>query len=435
MHLFRDLRDREKAKHPIHVGMVGAGFLGAGVIRQLVHSPGIRPSIVANRTLEKAAEALKRSGVDSRKIRHCEDAFSAERAIRRNEYVISSNLHLPSQIPLIEAVVETTGNLLVGSQIAFEALEARKHFVAANPETQATVGAILQQKAREAGVIYSDIDGDQPGILKKLYDYVEGIGFTPMVAGNCKGVMKRYATPETQAAYCREYPIKPWIATAAADGTKLSIEMCLVANSTEMLPAQTGMTGVQTTLETLVEDFHRAGLFDKGPLVEYTLGIPVGVFVIGYHADPWIREEMNYLKMGSGPYYLFFSPHVLCQFDIVPSVAEAVLYHHAVIAPKESPMTEVVTVAKRDLSKDRLLDGIGGFDCYGLLASRAEAQEHGWLPIGLAEFMRLRHKISKDEPIRMEDVEFVEENQVISLRRKQEELYPPKRTTFSLCTP
>jgi len=423
MHLFRDLSEREKSKRPILVGVIGCGFFGAGVVRQLVWTPGVKPAVIANRTVEKAVTALKKSGVSEDSIRICKDAKGTESALEEGLYAVTSDLNIPSQIKSIEVITETTGNIVAGVEAALNAIEAKKHFVAANPEAQATVGAILKRKADQAGVIYSDMDGDQPGILQKLYDHVEGIGFQPVVAGNCKGVMKRYATPETQKAYCLANQIQPWIATAAADGTKLNIEMCIVANANGMRTARRGMTGVQTCLETLMEDFASRGLLERGKIVEYTLGIPTGVFVIGYHAHPWIHAEMRYFKMGDGPYYLFFHPHVLCQFEAVPSIAQAVLYRSAVIAPRGMPSTDVVTFAKRDLKQGERIDGIGGFDCYGLLVNTEDTEKYKCLPVGLAEFFRLKRGILKDQPIGWNDVEKEEENVLTRLWDEQAELF------------
>lgn len=424
MHLFRDLRQREKTGNPILAGIIGCGFFGAGVLRQLVRTPGIRPAVIANRTPEKVVDALRNAGVAGTDIRVCQSPVEVQRAIARGIYAVTGDLDLPVQIPELEVIAETTGNILVGAHAACDAIAARKHFVAANPETQSTVGSLLRRRADEAGVIYSDMDGDQPGILKKLYDYVQGVGLRPVVAGNCKGVMKRYATPETQAAYCRQYGIKPWIATAAADGTKLNVEMCLVANATGLAPVTCGMVGVQTTLETLLHDFSVAGLLERDSgCVEYTLGIPVGVFVIGHSDDPWISVDMNYLKMGRGPHYLFFYPHVLCQFDAVPSLAEAVLYQHAVITPEGPPTCEVATFAKRELPAGTKLDGIGGFDCSGQIVTRRELTENDLLPVGMAEFARLRRDVSQQDPIRLSDIEWTEDNLLLALRSEQDRLF------------
>jgi predicted homoserine dehydrogenase-like protein len=317
--------------------------------------------------------------------------------------------------------MEATGDVLVGAEVAFDALKSGKHLVAANPETQATIGPILKRIANESGVIYSDVDGDQPGIIKNLYDYSTSLGLAPLVAGNCKGVLKRYATPETQTPFAMEHGLKPWIASAAADGTKLNIEMAVVANATGMLPYSNGMVGPQTSLDTLLADFDRLGLLSAGPIVEYTLGIPNGTFVIVRDDDPEVQRDFAYLKMGDGPYYVLYRPHVLIHYEAPLSAAEAALYRTATITPNDDPpVADVAAFAKRPLNAGQRLDGIGGADSYGLIVRTGEVE---LLPIGLSSFARLTRDIAKDEPIPLDAVEFEDDNLVLDLRRQQDSLY------------
>ena len=423
MSIFVDLRRRQRAGDPIRVAVVGTGFFGGGLVRRMARMPGFKPIVAANRTLDRAVAALRAAGVDGSGIRVCDDPETARASLDDGLYVATSRLDLPAQIEAVDVIMEATGDVLVGAEIALAAIRGGKHIVAANPETQATVGPILKLMADEAGVIYSDVDGDQPGILKNLYDYCVGLGLEPIVAGNCKGVLKRYATPETQTAFAEANGLKPWIASAAADGTKLNIEMAVVANATGMLPAVRGMVGPQTTLEGVVADFERLGLFERGPIVEYTLGIPNGVFVVVRSDDPEVRREFRYLKLGDGPHYLLYRPHVLVHYEAPLSAAEAVLYGAATIAPDGPPVAEVVTVAKRDLTAGRRLDGIGGFDCYGLIARADEARAEGLVPIGLAGDARLTRDVAKDEPITRDAVVFEEENLVLDLRRQQDDRF------------
>jgi predicted homoserine dehydrogenase-like protein len=420
MHIFVDLQRREAAAGPVRVAVIGTGFFGSGLIRRLATIRGLTPAVAANRTLERAVAALEAAGIDRARIRICDDPDLAQRALEDGLHVATSRLDLPACIPAVDVVMECTGDVLVGAEVALTAIRGGKHIVAANPETQATVGPILKRMADAAGVVYSDVDGDQPGILKNLYDYCAGLGFTPVVAGNCKGVLKRYATPETQTAFAEAHGIKPWIACAAADGTKLSVEMAIVANATGMPPAMQGMAGIETTLETALADLDRHGLLSRGPIVEYTLGIPSGVFLVARSEDPAVAYDFRYLKMGDGPNYLFYRPYVLVYYEAPLSAAEAALYGTATITPAGAPVADVATFAKRDLRAGRRLDGIGGFDCYGLIVGAEEAHAARMLPIGLAGFTRLTRDIGRDEPITYDAVEFEESNAVIDLRRQQD---------------
>jgi hypothetical protein len=110
--------------------------------------------------------------------------------------------------------------------------------------------------------------------------------------------------------------------------------MAVVANAGGMPPAARGMSGVRTTLEAALDDFARLGLLERGPIVEYTLGIPNGVFVIFRSDDPLTQRDLRYLKLGDGPYYLLHRPFVLIHYEAPLSAAEAVLYRHATGAPR-----------------------------------------------------------------------------------------------------
>jgi predicted homoserine dehydrogenase-like protein len=323
-------------------------------------------------------------------------------------------------VPLVDVILEATGTLSVGTELALASIEGKKPIVEANPEVQTTIGFLLQRLAQEAGVVYSDIDGDQPGIIMNLYNYAKGLGLEPRVAGNCKGVMKRYATPAGQEAFARNAGISPWIATAAADGTKLALEMAIVANATGMGLARSGMAGPETKLETLLSDFQRLGLLDAGPIVEFTLGIPSGVFLIARSTDTQVRSEFRYLKMGDGPDYLFYRPYVLCQFEAPLSAAEAVLYGTATIAPSGVPKVDVATHAKRDLRAGEALEGIGGEKHYGLAMDAVDLRREGALPVGIVEHARLRRDVSKDGMIRRDDVELDDGALIVRMRARQD---------------
>jgi predicted homoserine dehydrogenase-like protein len=70
-------------------------------------------------------------------------------------------------------------------------------------------------------------------------------------------------------------------------------------------------------------------------------------------------------KLGDGPLYCFYTPYHLCHFELPTTVARAVLFSDAAIAPLGGPRVEVITTAKTDLEEGQRLDGIGGYMTYG----------------------------------------------------------------------
>ena len=83
----------------------------------------------------------------------------------------------------------------------------------------ATVGPILKQKADAAGTVYTNADGDQPGVLMRLIEYCRGCGFAVRCAVNCKGFMNIRATPDS---------IKEW---AIKQNTSLIIFLLAVSSA------------------------------------------------------------------------------------------------------------------------------------------------------------------------------------------------------------
>ena len=200
-----------------------------------------------------------------------------------------------------------------------------------------------------------------------LSRYVRAIGLEPVLAGNLKGLLDPYRTPETQREFAAAVGQKERMVTSFADGTKLSLEATITANALGFGVARRGMTGHRCEH---VND--AAGFFDpqellRGGIVDFVLGAQPGsgAFVVGYRDDPGRQRYLSYFKLGDGPLYTFYQPWHLPNFDVPLTVARAVLFHDAAVTPVGAPRCEVVTIAKRDLPEGAALDGMGGFDCYG----------------------------------------------------------------------
>ena len=182
-----------------------------------------------------------------------------------------------------------------------------------NAELDGTLGPILKVYADKAGVVVSNADGDQPGVIMNLYRYVKTIGFKPVLAGNMKGLQDAYRTPKTQAAFAAQHNQKTHAVTSFADGSKISMEMAVVANATGFKVGKRGMYGPPCSrVEDAVDLFDKKELLNGG-LVDYVLGaLPGGgVFVIAHCDDPVQIPYMYYYKMGEGPFYVFYTPYHL----------------------------------------------------------------------------------------------------------------------------
>ena len=76
-----------------------------------------------------------------------------------------------------------------------------KDVVLMNAELDGTIGPILQTYADQHGVILTGCEGDEPGVQMNLYRWVKGLGLTPRLMGNVKGLQDPYRNPTTQQGF------------------------------------------------------------------------------------------------------------------------------------------------------------------------------------------------------------------------------------------
>jgi predicted homoserine dehydrogenase-like protein len=434
MHLFRELGRRQQFGRVIKVAVSGIGSMGRGISLQLEAMPGLKPSILVNRTIEKAVEAWVLSGVPRDEIVISDDPRLLEIAVEQGLACVCRDPDSALAVSEIEVFVEATGTVGPAARAVLGAISARKHVVVMNAELDATVGCYLAERARQQGVVYTYADGDQPGVLMRLLEWVGLHGFEIVAAVNCKGFLDVRANPDSCVEWAQRMKTSPRMVCAFTDGTKMNLENAVVANASGLVPDVRGMHGVKTTQKEAVRDFGAA--ISRTGVVDYSLGgdFAGGVFVIG-RSDDWERvgHYFDYLKMGPGPDYLFFRPYHLCHLETPLSVAEAVLYREPTIAPRGAPVTDVVAVAKRGLESGEVLDGIGGYSVYGQIDTVERAK--GFLPIGLAEKSRLTRPVAEGEPVPLTAVEFPPGDYVLNLRQLQETLFSTFEPTHAYAGP
>ncbi|MBW4697976.1 MAG: Gfo/Idh/MocA family oxidoreductase [Aphanocapsa lilacina HA4352-LM1] len=401
------LQLRAERRQPVRVAMVGAGFMGAALAHQIINvMPGMELVAIANRRPEEAAMAYRQAGLEA--VVSVETLAQLEAAIARGQPAVSDDPFLLCAADQIDAILEVTGSVEYGAKVVLAACEHGKHIILMNAELDGTLGPILKVYADRAGVIYTACDGDQPGVQMNLYRFVRSMGLRPLVCGNVKGLHDPYRNPTTQEAFARRWGQKPHMVTSFADGSKIAFEQAIVANATGMRVARRGMLGYEHRghVDDLTRLFDVEQLQAWGGIVDYVVGTSPspGVFVLASCEDPRQRHMLNLYKLGEGPLYSYYTPYHLCHFEVPFSVARAVLFGDAVLAPLGAPVVEVVTTAKRDLQAGELLDGIGFYMTYGQCENAEVTARQRLLPMGLAEGCRLTRPIPKDQVLRYDDV-------------------------------
>ena len=200
-----------------------------------------------------------------------------------------------------------------------------------NVEADVTIGAYLSAKAEEAGVVYTLGAGDEPSSTMELVNFLRGLGYPIVAAGKGKNNAFRIdATPDAYVAEATRRNMNPRMLVEFVDGSKTMVEMVALANATGLVPDMPGMHGPSRAARLAAQDVLPArrrrppvaqgrGRFHRRP------GVAPGVFAVAEMRHPRLRERMNDLQLGEGPYYTFYRPYHLTSLEVPLSAAAAVL--------------------------------------------------------------------------------------------------------------
>jgi predicted homoserine dehydrogenase-like protein len=332
----------------------------------------------------------------------------------------------------VDVLIESTSSVAAAARAIDAALQTKVDVVLMNAEVDCLLGPSLHRTARESGAIITSDAGDQHGVLMRMIDEAQLWGFELVIAGNIKGFLDRRATAASLVEEARKRNLNPIMCAAYTDGTKLNIEMALVANATGLLPARRGMIGPEAAhVREVFDKFDLGALRDPG-VVDYILGADPGggVFVVGYCEQPLQRDYLSYYKMGAGPFYLFYRPYHLCHLESMYALGKVAIDRQPVFSPLERPVAEVIAIAKTNLSAGTVLDrAIGGSHLYGEIEQLTVAHSLGAVPICLLEVdepdqARLVRDVSMGAPILWEDIELPESDLVTAYRQQKQAVRP-----------
>jgi predicted homoserine dehydrogenase-like protein len=416
------LEARAKEGKPIKVAILGGGFMAQGLTNQIANSvPAMKMVAIYSRKPQKALHVLNYSGLEN--PIEAATQTQLDDAIRAGKPAFTQDAMLLARSEHVDLIVDTTGSVEFGAHVVLEAFKHGKDVVLLNAELDGTIGPILQTYADKHGVILSACDGDEPGLQMNLYRWVKGLGLTPRVVGNIKGLQDPYRNPSTQKGFAEKWGQNPVMVTSFADGSKISFEQAIVANATGMVVRSRGMSrGAEYKDDVMkigslydIEELRRLG-----GIVDYIVGTPfTKVYCLAEHPDPKQRHYLNLYKMGEGPLYSFFLPYHLVHFEVPNSVARVALLRDSVARPLGGPVVEVCAVAKRDLKAGEVLDDYGMYMTYGEAVNTDEMSIGRYLPEGLVEGCKLKRDIAKDAVLTYEDVELPQGRLADQLRAQQ----------------
>lgn len=383
----------------INVGLIGAGSMGRGLAMQIKATPGMRLQWVADTNEDAAAKAAAMGG-----------AQSGTDALRLLE------------TQSIDVMVEATNSIGSAADYCLAALEHGAHVVLMNAEVDLALAPLLHHEARAKNLCVTSDAGDQHGVLAGMITEADLMGFEIVQAGNIKGFLDRYATPQSIAYEAAKRRLSATQCCAYTDGTKLHIEMAVLANAFGYLPPSGGMTGPRATAVQQALGLFEFDSYGGVARIDYLLGAEPGggVYLVVKPKGELPAEQafyLDYYKLGQGPYYLLYRPYHLCHLE-TPKAILAAMSGRPLLGPGQSsyltsrkpssvsPTCDVYAYAKRDLQAGEVIShAIGSANCYGLV----EPLQSRRIPICLLESnAALQADASRDSPLTEEHVSLPE---------------------------
>lgn len=446
----------DKQGTPIGVSVIGAGAAGLPFVDQVEMAPGMHTLVVVDIEPERAAACLATAGIPEDRIAICDSVEEADRALAAGQRVATSKLSLSWAVRGVDVVVEATGNPDVYAISALNAIRAKKHYVTFNAEGDVAIGTILKTLADSAGVVYTGIHGDEPGIIKALYDEVSALGFTIVAAGRSDyaGGLPSWSR-ETVADFmkdCRFGATQQNLSMFASfcDGTKSNEELCQVANATGLAPDVRGMHGPIVPFDEytyrmpqVMDTKENGGILSRIGVVERVLPSDVPedntvwnfvvaratnqfhkVFIGNYAAGTLAHPRTVEVLETDHRNVLFYTPYHYVSAQAPISVAFAAVHRQASIAPLTDALTaDVLAIARKDLEVGTVLDEIGGVTTYGRIDRARVAKDGNLMPLALAQGATIVKPVAKGEAIPFDAVRLANEKApLVLLRRLQDNL-------------
>jgi len=443
MNLGALLQRREAENRPVTVALIGAGKYGAMFLAQARTTAGMHVVAVADLLVERIRSQLRAACWPEAQYA----APSVEAALASRGTFLTDDAEALIRAPGIEVIIEATGDPRVGIRFALACIEAAKHIVMVNVEADVLAGPLLARKAAAAGVVYSLAWGDQPAIICEHVDWARACGLLVVAAGKGTRYLPRFhqSTPDTVFDNLgglvdveERESINPKIFNSFVDGTKSAIEMAAVCNATGLRAQADGLRFPPASRDELAEvlrpracggEIDEAGVTEcvsslarDGSKVPHAISHGTFVVVKAAEDNDYTRacfREYHMLPDSSGRYAALYRPVHFSGLELGISIAWAALQRQ----PTGAPVcfnADVVAVAKRDLREGEMLDGEGGYCVWGKQVPAASSLSHAWLPLGLAQNVRLNRPVPAGTSVRWSDVTISADDPAVAFRREME---------------
>jgi len=441
MSLYNQLKARRANNEIIRIGLIGVGKFGTMFASQVIRLPGIHVVGVADLNVQSCKSNLKLAGWKPEMY----DAKTLDKALESGTTCILENFGSLVNEPRIDIIIECTGNPVKAVDHIIAAFESGKHVISATVEADALCGPALARKALELGVIYSMAYGDQPAMVCELVDWARVCGFDVIAAGRGHKWRSEYrsSTPDTIWDYwglteeqAERGRLNPKMFNSFLDGTKPAIESSAISNATGLLAPSNGLlypSGSIDQIPMLMRPIHDGGILEgpgfvevinsldeNGDMIDYD--IRKGVWVTLKSANDYQQncfEEYKVQTDDSGKYFTSYKRWHLIGLELGMSVANVGIRQEATGVAKEF-LSDVVTIAKRDLKVGEVLDGEGGYTVSGDIRPSNISVKKNYLPLGLTAGVKMLRDVKANSILSYDDISIEHQTNAYKLRKSLE---------------
>mgnify|MGYP003344178951 FL=1 len=449
MNLHALLLEREAAARPVTVGLIGAGKFGTMFLSQARLTKGMHVVAVADLNVGRAQSQLASVGWPAEQYA----AASLDDALKRRATHVTADAESVIKHPGIEVIVEATGIPEAGIAHALKVIDNGKHVVMVNVEADAVAGPLLARKAKAAGVVYSLAWGDQPALICEHVDWARAAGFKVVAAGKGTRYEPHYhrSNPDNVWDILDKYlnitdrkSINTKMFNSFVDGTKSGIEMTAVCNATGLVPQSNGLAFPPATRFELAEvckPNSAGGALEKEGVTEVTSSVyrdgkdvphhlALGTYVVIEGETDYARKcfgEYAMLPDKTGRYAALYRPIHMIGLELGISVASVALRKEPTGVPTGF-RSDVAATAKKDLKAGEMLDGEGGFCVWGKQVPAERSLEQGYLPLGLAQNVKLKRDVKEGDCLKWSDVAYDPNDLAVKVRREMEAAFARPNT-------
>lgn len=425
-------RDGKKSR----VGIIGAtrGY-GYTLLAQIPKVELMELRLICARHTKECEEVLAGLGYRAEEIVICSTRKQVQEAPKDAVLIVTDyGLAVESDIT---ALVECTGNTIVGADVAVRALEKGINVYMVSKETDSVCGPMFHQVAEKNHAVYALVNGDQPRNLLDLYSWGKVLGLEIIAAGkaseydfvwdpdtgeftymegdekpheNIPGMKEFWHYKDSSTLEARRKLLENYMAVISAD----LCEMNLVSNVTGLVPSAPRLNYPVAKISELADIFipeEDGGILKKTGVVDVFCNLRApdeasfagGEFIIIRCENETVWELLiskGHVVSRNGKYACIYLPYHYMGLETPISILLGDLMGIGT-HPECRQVTVMTGVAERDLPKGTVLKVQGHHHSIdGLVPELWELKDAGDVaPFYLLNGMTLLSDVKKGQPI------------------------------------